>query len=133
MQFYKLFYNEKSGNYDYKDGEGIEVCIVGCFLLSDVRCNTQLFSAWILADKNDPNSKFSHSIGGNLTQLEEYEGNVFLREWFSEEEVPTEIAIPREQFIKLLDDWENKVCKSRPQEVIIKYENSEYSIETKNG
>jgi hypothetical protein len=38
----------------------------------------------------------------------------------------------RDQFIKLLDDWQEKVCKLKPKEVIIKHENDEFVIETKN-
>ena len=37
-----------------------------------------------------------------------------------------------DQFIKLLDDWEEKVYKLNPKEVTITYENDEFTIETKN-
>jgi hypothetical protein len=36
-----------------------------------------------------------------------------------------------QQLIQLLDDWQEKVCKLKPKEVLIKFENGEFSIETK--
>ncbi len=44
--------------------------------------------------------------------------------------MPTEVQMTIKQFVQLLDDWENKVCKLRPKEVIIKYEDGEFIIET---
>jgi len=38
----------------------------------------------------------------------------------------------RTQFIKLLDDWQKKVCKHKPKEVMITFENNQFNIETKN-
>jgi hypothetical protein len=37
----------------------------------------------------------------------------------------------KQQFVQLLDDWQEKVCKPMPTEVIIKYENNQFIIETK--
>jgi hypothetical protein len=36
----------------------------------------------------------------------------------------------RQQFAQLFDDWQEKVCKYRPKEVIIKHENDQFTIET---
>ena len=36
------------------------------------------------------------------------------------------------QYVQLLDEWENKICKEMPKEVIIKHENDQFIIETKN-
>ena len=35
-------------------------------------------------------------------------------------------------FIQLFDDWTEQVCKLRFKEVAIKYENGQYTIETKS-
>jgi hypothetical protein len=35
----------------------------------------------------------------------------------------------RQQFIRLIDDWQAKVCAHIPKEVTIKYENGQFTIE----
>jgi hypothetical protein len=45
---------------------------------------------------------------------------------------PPGLKMSRFQFVKLLDEWQEKVCRHQPKEVIIKHENGEFFIETKN-
>jgi hypothetical protein len=65
--------------------------------------------------------------------MEKENGYVVLTDMYSEETVPTEFKISQQQFVQLLDDWQERVCKPyKPQEVIIKYENDQFIIETKD-
>ena len=41
------------------------------------------------------------------------------------------MKISCEQFVKLLDDWQEKACKANAKEVIIKHENGEFTLEAK--
>ena len=123
MEFVKLLYN--SSSYSYKGSTSIKMDIVGLFLESDVGCYWPTFKAWALDDSQA-------SMNSNITVLEKENGNILLSDLYSEESMPTEVHMTIKQFIQLLDDWENKVCKLRPKEVIIKHENGEFIIETSN-
>lgn len=76
--------------------------------------------------------KLGEACSGNITALEKDGDYIELTDLYSEEEVPTILRISRNQFVKLLDEWEEKVCKQKPKEVIIKYDNGEFIIETKD-
>jgi hypothetical protein len=112
--------------YAYKDASNIEMNILGDFLVSDVRCGgSESYKEWGLTDKwkND-------ETNGNITALERSGNYILLRDLFSEEEVPAALKMTREQFGQILTVWEEKVCKLKPKEVIIKYENDQFIIET---
>ena len=86
-----------------------------------------------MANKLDPNAEFWWTFGGNVTFLEEKEdGFIYLSSKLplDEDEELIEFKIPKEQFIKLLENWKQKVCKLKPAQVIIKYENDEFIFET---
>lgn len=123
MEFVKLVFQGKS--YDYKDSTNIKMCILGCFFSSDVSCDSSFYKEWAL---NDPNL----SACGNITSLSKINGSVYLSDLYSEEKAPTEIKMTIQQFVQLLDDWRDKVCAKNPKEVIIKYENGQFIIETKD-
>jgi hypothetical protein len=36
----------------------------------------------------------------------------------------------KKQFVQLLDDWQEKVCKRKPKEVTITYDGNQFTIET---
>jgi hypothetical protein len=42
------------------------------------------------------------------------------------------VTMLRSQLVQLLGEWRDKVCKKAPKEVIIKHENGEFWIETKD-
>jgi len=69
---------------------------------------------------------------GNITALERDGDFVFLRDLYPEEEIPTVLKMTKKQFGKILTDWEDKVIKLKPKEVIIIYENDQFTIETIN-
>ena len=134
MNFVKLFLNVNHKNYSYDDASNIEMSNLGLFLSSDVRCYNSNYKEWALADKSDPKSGYTWSFGGNITFMEEEEdGFIYLRSSLplEEDEVRVYFKLSKEQFVKILDDWEELVCKKKPQEVTIKHINDEFIFETK--
>ncbi len=111
--------------YNYEDASSVVMCILGRFLFSDVGNDISFYKEWLLDNKYN-------SAGGNITELGRIGNYILLSDAYSEENVPTKVKITGTQFLYLLDDWEEKVCKLKPKEVIIKYENGEFIIETKN-
>lgn len=99
------------------------MCIIGIFLIDDVTTNSSSFKIW--AAHADWESSAS-----NATRLEKENGLIMLEDIYSEEEVPTRVPFTHTQFIQLLDDWDAKVVKLRPYEVIIKCENNRFVFET---
>jgi len=99
--------------------------ILGRFLTDDVRSNPLSFKEYALND-------WEIYTSSNTTSLEKQNSYILLNDLYSEEEIPTTLKMTHDQFIKLLDDWEKKVCKLEPKEVIIKHENGKFIIETKN-
>ena len=133
-EYVTLVFDETFGNYSYKGApysSSLEMEILGMFLAIDVGCYWPTFRAWALANKNDPESCFTYSFGGDSTELEEKGNYIFLADEHSIEKKPTKLKIPRDQFVQLLDDWKEKVCEKKPKEVVIKHENDQFIIETK--
>jgi hypothetical protein len=137
MDYAKIMY--ENGFYAYRGGTTSEMDVLGIFLATDVGCGKQewpSFTDWALADKDDPNSEFTHTIGGNATSLEEDDnGNIHLVDSTGSDDddeyyIPGRIIVTRQQFVQLLDDWQEKVCKHKPKEVMIKYNNDQFIIET---
>jgi hypothetical protein len=122
MNYVKLIYD--NGSYDYKGGTSTTMQILGHFFSSDVGCHTSLFGKWALDDS------LGMGVGGNITFLEKEGNYIYLTDAYSQEEIPTEVKMTRQQFIQLFNDWQEKVCKLKPKEVIIKYENNQFFIDT---
>ena len=125
MEFVKLT-SSLHGGYLCKNASNIEMTILGRFLTSDVGISSSGFKKWGLTDS------WGDACSGNLTALEKNNNYILLTDLYSEEEIPTELKMTQNQFIKLLDDWEEKVCKLKPKEVTIIYDNDEFIIETKD-
>lgn len=137
MDFVKLLLDPNDETYSYKSASNEEMGILGCFFTDDVRCSQKegwSFKDWVLADKNDSKSKFAYHIRGNATFLEQDdEGLISLvdgTESLSESTMSKKISMSRQQFVQLFDEWLDKVCKHKPKEVIIKYINDRFFIET---
>jgi len=125
MEFVKLLLSQNYEGYSYINASNIEMGILGLFLTDDVRYRPSLYKEYAFNDQQQYTS-------ANATSLEKQNGCVLLRDQYPEEENPTTLKMTHDQFIKLLDDWEEKVCKLEPKEVIIKHENDQFIIETKN-
>ncbi len=128
MNFVKL--ELSLGNtYSYVDASTITMNILGSFL-STIGCHKSMYKEWALADKSDPQGKFGYSCGANIIFLEEEDNDIYLSGYYSEEEIPSRLKMSKEQFVMLLDDWQEKVCSYRPKNVIIKSENNQFFIGT---
>jgi hypothetical protein len=125
MNSVKFFLDINYGDYSSTNASNIEMCNLGYFLASDVRFRPSVFKEYAFNDQQQ-------FMSSNATTLEKQNGYILLRDQYPEEEIPTNLKMSRDQFVKLLDDWEEKVCKLKPKEVLIKYENDEFVIETKD-
>jgi hypothetical protein len=123
MEFIKLVISS-SERYSYANASNIKMNILGDFLISDVS-RPSSFINWALDTKSD------HACA-NLTNLEKETDYILMSDLYSEENNPIELKLTLEQFIQILIDWEEKVLKLKPKEVLIKYENAKFVIETKN-
>ena len=95
--------------------------------MDDVGCSDrQFFRDWILSDEN------VWALSGNITVLEKVDDDIYLTDQYSQEKNPTELKISRQDLVRLIDEWRDKICKNKPAEVIIKHENNQFFIET-NG
>jgi hypothetical protein len=124
MQFIKLIMSPH-GSYIYRDASSIKMSILGLFLTDDVGCSSSPFKEWAF------NDNWGDVCSGNITSLEKEDNYISLTDLYSEEKTPTILKVTREQFVQVITDWEEKVCKLKPKEVIIKYENDRFIIETK--
>lgn len=123
MDFVKFIY--ENGRYRYIDASDLKMHILGSFLATDVGCIGSSFKEFAF-------NEWETETASNITSLRKEHGKIFLSDLYSEENVPTELAMTISQYVQLLDDWENKICKQTPKEVIIKYENDHFIVETRN-
>jgi len=124
VDFVKLVFID--GRHRYSDASNIGMYILGNFFTDDLGCYDSSFGRWAVDDS------LGFAAGGNTTQLEKEGDYIFMSDLCSEEETPTRLKISRQQFVKLYNFWQEKVCKLKPKEVIIKCENGEFSIEAKD-
>jgi len=69
---------------------------------------------------------------GNSIELEKKDDYIYLNDMYDERKIPLRLKISRRNLFSLLYDWQNKVCKKnpQPQEVLIKYENDIFTLDT---
>jgi hypothetical protein len=113
------------GSYSYKDASNIEMNILGNFLSSDVGFRITGFKDWFYDD-------LCNAASSNATYLYKEDDFIFVGDLYPVQKYSAELKISRQQFIKLLDKWEEKVCKEKPKEVTITEKDGEFSIETKD-
>lgn len=123
MDFVTLQYD--NGSYHYKSGSNLQMDILGNFLASDYDCTWSSFKEWALDEKWRGGS-------GNITMIEKDNGYIYLSNLYSDEAEPTELRMTVAQFVQLLDDWRNAVCKSNPKTVMIRYEQDQFILEAQN-
>lgn len=116
----------KNNRYYHLDSDTVEMCILGNFLSSDVGCsNIESFRQFALND-------WEEGTSSNATHLEKENGDILLSDIYPMEEFASiELRVSKEQYLKLLDSWQN-ICKIKPKEVFIKYEDHQFIIEIKN-
>jgi hypothetical protein len=125
MNIVKFFLDINYGNYSYANASNIKMTILGRFMTSDVRSHPSFYKEYAL-------NHLQQYTNGNSTALEKQNGYILLSDLYPEEGYETQLKVMHDQFIKLLDDWEEKVNKLEPKEVTITYEHDEFVIETKD-
>lgn len=138
MEFIKLVLSSNN-RYEYQNASSSEMNTLELFLTSAIghsKDECQFFKDWALADKEDCDNSFNYSIGTNITFLEEDDnGDIQIVDDTGSDPddiyyIPARIKMTKDQFVQLLDDWETKVCKFKPKEVTITYDNGQFNIET---
>lgn len=131
MEYAKLILN--NNYYRYEKSNSLKMSILAMFLKSDTPHFLEDYKKWALTDKNTPNAEYAETYGGNCTNLEDDNGIIYLdNEYLQDKNTPTRLKMSREQFVQILDEWDQKVVKAnpKPKEVIIKQENDQFTIET---
>jgi hypothetical protein len=126
MEFVKLLLSQNYKGYSYIDASDIKMSILGLFLTDDVGCSSSPFKELAF------NDNWGDACSGNITGLEKDGNYILLTDLYSNEETPSALKMTRQQYIQVITDWEEKVCKLKPKEVIIKHENDQFIIETKD-
>lgn len=113
------------GTYFFKQASNMQMTILGRFFATDVGCaGRTFFKDWVLEGPE------VSAVGGNCTFLERDMNNIFLSDEYPEESVPTKLRMTVQQFLQLFDEWQEKVVRKEPKEVIIKHEHGQFFIET---
>lgn len=129
MDFTKLCLNDNGLNYSYVDSSNLDMTVLSNFLSNDADYkSTQNYPSWQEWALNDT---LGMDIHGTITILEKRDDYILLSDIYSKEDDPIELKMSRPQFVTLLDEWQEKICKKMPHDVTIIYENNKYSIETK--
>ncbi len=123
MKYAKLEFNAAWNTYTCTEASDADMLILGNMLADDVRGNALSYKQTLADDT-------LHGQSGNFVSMVKENSYVMLSDLYSEETVPTEFRIPQHAFERLLDDWEEKVYKHKPREVIIKHVNYQFVIET---
>jgi hypothetical protein len=126
MDFVKLTLSPYK-TYHYQGSSNAKMLILGGFFITDVGCTLggyPTYQDWTLDDS------LGTGMYSNCTYLKKSNGFVILSDAYSELKRPTQVKITRKQFVQLLDDWQEKVCKRKPKEVTITYDGNQFTIET---
>mgnify|MGYP003498212316 CR=1 FL=1 len=116
-------FEDHDGYYSRIEETDVEMCILGRFLTDDIGSFMQFFLDWASSDQGGV-------TGGNSTNIEKDGDFILLTDEYPVEKFAhIVVTMRRAQFIKLLNDWKEIVCKNRPQELILRYENDEYTLE----
>ena len=120
MDFAKFVYD--NGRYRYVDGSNLKMDILGGFLATDVGSIGSSFKEFAF-------NEWETETASNITFLRKENGKILLSDLYSEEDVPTELAMTLSQYVQFLDEWENEICKKMPKEVVIKCDGYSFTIE----
>lgn len=127
MNLVKFFLDENYGGYSSKNASSIEMCTLGNFLASEIGCGyPSSFKEWGV------NDNWGDETNGNLTMLKKDGNYILLGDLFSEEPIPAMLRMTRQQYVQVIIEWEEKMCRLKPKEVTIIYDNDEFVITTKD-
>ena len=139
MSFLKLKWSDFSKGYEYQDASNVKMNILGNFLSKTLQskagerpCHCLLYKEWAFSDKSKSQRKSLWSVMDNIMAEEEDDGCIYLSLSLplEEDEELIRLKMTKEQFVKILDDWESKVCKLKPQHVTIKHIDEQFIFET---
>ena len=121
-------YNDYESNIH--DCATIEALILRLFLTDDVGCRMHPGFFQLVYD---PEFRGGCS---NATFIEKEDGYIFLSDGIGDPDEepdpdPVKLKMTCEQYVHLLETWRDQVCKKMPNEVIIRYENGQFTFETK--
>ena len=127
------FIKDRHGYINFQGGTDIPIEILGHFLMTDNHCSKNSWQDWAKEAKSLRDDQFPHTVGSNITFLEIDQNEIIsmyndLDHNELEEKAP-HLKISVDQFVELLDEWYERVCKQQPQEVLLKYENNTYTLE----
>jgi hypothetical protein len=125
MEYAKILYTD-FGFYSCRDTSSADMEILGLFFTDNVGCRDSSFARWVVDDS------LGFEVSGNSVCLAKEEDHILLSNLYAEEDNQVQLKMSRAQLVKLLDEWQEKVCKLKPKEVIVKFEDGEFSMETKD-
>jgi hypothetical protein len=116
------------GNYSYRDSSNIAMSILGECFASDIGSGTS-FRDWAAASTD------GDTYGGNISLLEIENDEIIIIECYLE--IEASVRMKLSQFIKLCDEWHNKLYKNkkredRPRKVHMIHDNGKFWIETED-
>jgi len=118
---------QKYGNYRCIFFSNEELGNLAFLFTSDLGCPGTSLDDWIFDDNR------GMETGGNLIYLEKEGNYILLSDLYDEDKNnPVKLKISRQQLAQLIYDWQEKVCKLKPQEVTITYENDTFSLTISN-
>jgi len=124
---------KRNNIYSPQRATNIPMLILGCFLTDDNRCSKNSWQDWAKEAKSLRDDQFPHTVGSNITFLEIDQNEIISMyndlDYGELEEKAPHLKISVDQFVELLDEWYERVCKQQPQEVLLKYENNTYTLE----
>jgi len=106
--------------YSYKDADTIKMCILGSFLASDVCSRPSTFKEWVWDYEYQ-------TTASNITGLEKEGDNIILSDLYDEDDPPSYLQLTREQFLYVLDTWE-QLYKEGPKQIIIIMEDGKITM-----
>ena len=115
--------------YTIYDTSNQSMYILGSFF-SDIGNRQDLiyfFENWPF-DENE-----SDCINTNATCIEKEDRLIYLTSSIPGDDGydNTALIMTYQQFSELMHNWQEKVCKSKPEEIMITYDNNQFNLETK--
>ncbi len=128
MNFVKIHKHPIHGLYTHYEASDESMYLLGSFF-SDIRCDNDsvlFFQQWPFDDSQ------SDSISTNAIHLEKNNHCIYLKSAIQGDNDynNVELILSDQQFGQLMHNWHEKICKHKPQEIIITYDNNQFIIET---
>jgi hypothetical protein len=89
-----------------------------------VGCSAPYWDGWVLDENDDEGS-------GNLVLLEKEDGYIYISNLYEDE--VRRLKILPQNLLKLLREWREKVCPSKPQYVKFVYDNDIVSLKVSDN